>query len=446
MNTLANLSEKTLQKLLPAWIYQRLIGDWNRDGFKKYLFNTGWIFIARIVTFVFSFFTITIVARYLGPENYGKLSYVQSFTAIFSAFASLGLDQILYRELIKHPEKENQLLGTALVTKLFLGIITLITAVAVSLITNDDPILTWMIFIITLSFIIQPLGVVSHLFNAQVKSKYVAYATIATALLLPILKLVIVYLDQGILYFSALFTLEALIYSLIYIFIYLKIFQGNLFKWTFSYLLLISLLKDSWPLLFASLSGYVYGRIDQIMIQFSLDSTNVGYYDVSVRLTEILAFLPGIILASLFPALINAKTKSHFEYRKRFFSLAAICLIISTSLTLVMFLTAPIIIAFLFGPEFEESINILRVYVWSTIGTVAYSLIQNYLIAENRTRFILSLSILGAVINITLNYLLIDTFGAIGAAFATLITITTIVIVAMVVIRLKNNTQLNLNK
>ncbi len=102
-----NLLQKILSKILPTWIYQRLIGDWDKAGFKRYFHNTGWLFAARGASFLTSFFTIAIVARYLGPENLGKLSYAQSFVSILSVFAALGIDQILYRDLVAHPDIEN---------------------------------------------------------------------------------------------------------------------------------------------------------------------------------------------------------------------------------------------------------------------------------------------------------------------------------------------------
>ena len=43
-----------------------------------------------------------IVARYLGPENLGTLSYAISFTAIIAPFAGMGFDSILFRNLIKY--------------------------------------------------------------------------------------------------------------------------------------------------------------------------------------------------------------------------------------------------------------------------------------------------------------------------------------------------------
>jgi O-antigen/teichoic acid export membrane protein len=194
-----------LQKLLPRWIFQRLIGNWNHAGYKKYFANTGWMFLARIATFATSFFTMAIVARYLGPENLGKLDYALSLVTIFSVFATLGIDQIVYRNLVTRPEEHAKILGTAICTKLAFGFVAILAVITTSLVIDADPVLTVLVGIIALTFIFSPFGTVNHFFQAQVQAKYSSQATIFLSILLPILKLLIVYFDKGIIYFASVF-------------------------------------------------------------------------------------------------------------------------------------------------------------------------------------------------------------------------------------------------
>lgn len=51
------------------------------------------------------------VARYLGPDRFGLLSYAQSFVGLFSVIATLGLDGIVVRELVKDESRRDELLG-----------------------------------------------------------------------------------------------------------------------------------------------------------------------------------------------------------------------------------------------------------------------------------------------------------------------------------------------
>jgi O-antigen/teichoic acid export membrane protein len=420
------------RRLLPTWAHNRLIGDWDKNGFQKYFQNTGWIFLAKMVTFAVSFFTIAMVARYLGPANYGKLSYAQSFVSIFSIFASLGIDQILYRDLVAHPEREREILGTAFVAKLFFGVITFVATIVSAFIIDNDPILTWMIGIIALTFLLQPLGILSLFFQARVQAKYASIITMVLAFLIPGLKLLIIILHQGILYFSALLALEAIVLAVFNLYLYIAIFNDNPLEWKFSFIIFKKLTNDSWPLLLAGFSSYLYGRIDQVMIQHFLNSASVGLFDAAVRLSEIWGFFPGIFITSLFPAIVNARKHNHVEYVKRFMTLSGFSLAVAASIAAGVCIAAPLIIRVLFGPAFHESATVLRIYIWSLVGAIAVTLMQSYLITENKATKILVLTSLGAAINITLNWQLIPLYGIYGAACTTIISYSAIILIFIV--------------
>ena len=78
--------------------------------FRKYFANTSWLLGERILRMVISLFVGIYMARYLGPERYGLLSYTISFVWLFSSLASFGLNNILVRELVQSPKQRDNLL------------------------------------------------------------------------------------------------------------------------------------------------------------------------------------------------------------------------------------------------------------------------------------------------------------------------------------------------
>ena len=96
------------------------------DGFMKYFKNTSWLFGEKILRMITALFIGVWVTRYLGPEKFGLLSYAQSFVALFSPFAALGLDGIVSRELIKRESNSDIILGTSFWLKLFGAIISIL--------------------------------------------------------------------------------------------------------------------------------------------------------------------------------------------------------------------------------------------------------------------------------------------------------------------------------
>ena len=68
----------------------------------KYFKNTSWLFAEKILRMVVGLLVGVWVARYLGPEQFGLLSYALSFVGLFSIVATFGLDEIVVRELVKN--------------------------------------------------------------------------------------------------------------------------------------------------------------------------------------------------------------------------------------------------------------------------------------------------------------------------------------------------------
>ena len=118
---------------------QRLKALKSHQGFMKYFKNTSWLFGEKILRMVVGLFVGIWVARYLGPEQFGLFSYAQSFVGLFTAIATLGLDGIVVRELVKDESRRDELMGTAFWLKILgaLGVL-IVLAIAVNFTSNDS--------------------------------------------------------------------------------------------------------------------------------------------------------------------------------------------------------------------------------------------------------------------------------------------------------------------
>ena len=151
-------------------ILKKVVKLKHHSGFRKYFANTSWLLGERGLRMVVSLFVGIYVARYLGPEGFGLLSYTLSFVWLFSSLASFGLDDILVRELVQSPEKRNNLLGTVFWLKVC-GAIVMGTGIAAVLqFKAEDQQTYWLIALIALGFLFQATNVVDFYFQAQVQS------------------------------------------------------------------------------------------------------------------------------------------------------------------------------------------------------------------------------------------------------------------------------------
>ena len=81
----------------------------------KVIKNAGWIVGERIIQMVISLVVSLATARYLGPSNYGLVNYAASFISFFAPICTLGFNSLMVKELVDKPEREGEIIGTAIV-------------------------------------------------------------------------------------------------------------------------------------------------------------------------------------------------------------------------------------------------------------------------------------------------------------------------------------------
>ena len=415
----------------------KLVGRWDNVGLRRYATNTLWALFSRITSIIVAFFVTIYLVRYLGPENYGQLSYAISFVGLFSIIASLGIDNILYRDLIKYPEKRNAYLGSAFILKLLAGFSATALTMIMAFILSEDDVSRAIILMLSATFIFNAFNVISYEFQADVAQKYMTIITLIVVLTLNILKLMVIFIGEGILYIGIILLFEAVLYATLLIYIHLQHY-GSMLAWYFDKGIAIGLLKDSWPFIFIAAFTTVYVRIDQVMLKPLVDSTAVGLYDAAVRIAEVWLFVPAIIVSTLFPAIVNARAVGLSEYRKRLIILAAFMVFLGVLIALPLSLLAEPLMVLLYGPAFVSSAAVFAIYVWAGVWASLDVVARYFLIAENRRVLIFVSSFATAVLNILLNLYLIPKYGIVGAAWSTFISYTLLALPFILIVRLKN--------
>jgi len=390
-------------------------------GFQKYLREAGWIFGAKVLTLGISFLTTLYVARYLGPTNFGQLSYALSFVALFGFLASLGIESILYRDLIRYPDRRNTLLGTAFVIRTVAGICAAVLAASLAFTLVDDDVSSILVLILSGTFILNSFQIILLEFQARTDSKYPSIVAVSIAIVLNILKIVVIASDQGVIYLALILLLESILYASAYLYIYTRKAHGSVFAWRFDAHYASSLLKDSAPVIAFSGFSILYARIDQVFIKHMIDANAVGIYDAAVRVAELWTFIPGMLLAALSPAIVNAKSVSEGLYDIRLGRLAVLLTFITVVIATVVSTLAPWIIHMLYGEAFMGGAGVLRIYIWAFVGTSLGILITQYLVTENLRRILAYIAFAPMLVNIALNIAWIPKYGISGAAYATLI-------------------------
>lgn len=396
-----------------------IMNKWNHAGFQKYFRNTGWMFVGQM-SMILSLFINIWMARHLGPENFGIISYVFAFVGIFSFIANVGLYDILIRNLVEKPEDRDKLLGTASRILFTGGILAFLISSFSAFIFETKPLIQLMIILYSTIFLWSPANVISAFFQSTVQAKHNAIAQIIQTLLTSSLKIFLLVTQQGVIWLIIAFAFDYVLGSILYIYNY-KRARLNFRLWFFDKETARNLLSSSFFIILSSAASYLLLKIDQIMVKAYLGELSVGLYAAVVKISEIWYFIPGIICASLFPAIINAKKSDHNIYAGRLKKLLIFLAFMAVSIAFPITIGAFWIINILYGAEYLASVPLLQIYIWSGVGLFLMTGINRYFMIENYLQSIFYYNLLAVITNIILNMILLPQIGLTGAAWATLI-------------------------
>lgn len=392
-----------------------------QEAFQKYVKNTGWLLFGKSVSLVVGF----LIARYLGPYAFGDLSFADAFAALFAAVGTLGLDSFIIREIIQHPDKRDEILGTSLVMRLAANALLIPLAILTYLAfrqlsaSETDLSLTVFIALCSSAALFKSFNIIDSYFQSQVASKFVVQVQNLCLLLSTCVKIALIYTQAPVLYFAWALLFDSAILALGLLLIYKK--RGlELHTWTFNWNRAKSLLQQSWPLILTAVMISIYMKIDQVMLK-SAGSKIVGIYSAAARLSESWYFIPVAIVTSVFPAIIHARKTDSARYHKRLQNLYDLLVLISLPVAIVVSLFANQIIHVLYGNPYQGAGILLSIHIWSGIFVFLGSASSQFLLAEGFTLISFSRTAFGALVNVLLNLWLIPIYGALGASIATLI-------------------------
>lgn len=181
------------------------------------------------------------------------------------------------------------------------------------------------------------------------------------------------------------------------------------------------LLRASSPLLVALVLNLILTRLDVLLLGRMRGAAEVGLYAAPVRLVEVAALLPILLMTSVYPMFAASHGVSPRRLERLFRGSVRFIVAAVVPLAVVEIAFAGPIVSTLFGPEFEASAAVLPILAIGEVLVVVDIVFSSRLVATNLERRNLLMVLAAAVANVAANVALIPPFGAVGAAWATLI-------------------------
>lgn len=385
----------------------------------KIFTNISWLVGEQFVRMILALFVSVLLARYLGPKDFGILAYSISLVTLFGTFTYLGLSGIVVRDLSKKPYIKEEILGSTYVLKLLGGIIGYTLILLIILISNPPLIEKTVIIIVGFILVFKPIDTIDYWFQSRTESKYSVIVKSAAFFLCAIIKIILVILKASLLQFSIIVLFEFILAFIFLIGIYH--FKDNwIISWKPKRRIMKNLLSQSWMILLSGLLSMIYLKVDQIMLRWIIGAKEVGIYSIAVTYSEIWYFIPTAIALSFLPSLIKIRNNKR-EYHERLQKIFNLLFLLSITIAIVITFIGPFFIEFLYGYEYRRSGWILTIHIWAGTFIFMRALLSKWIIIENKFKISVITHGFGAIINILLNIILIPPLLGFGAAIATLV-------------------------
>jgi PST family polysaccharide transporter len=191
------------------------------NGLKSILRNISWLFLDKVIRIGLGFILTAWTARHLGTEIFGIWNYAIAFVALFSVFSTLGLDNIVVREIVKNESSKNEILGAAFLLKFSGGVLALVLSLlTIAVVRPGNNSLLLIVGIIALSFIFQSFDVIDYFYQSKLRSKLVVLARNAAFIFGAIVKVVLLLSKAPLIYFVSTSLFEIAITSVFLIWMY----------------------------------------------------------------------------------------------------------------------------------------------------------------------------------------------------------------------------------
>ena len=381
--------------------------------------NTGWLVVEQIFRMGLALIITSLMARYLGTEDFGLINYSLAYILIFTTASKLGIDSIIVNEIVKNREDTGKVIGTTIYLRFFSAFISIFLIFLIVKYLNPDHRMIQVITLIqSISLLFIAFDSIGYWFQSNLQSKYIVIARSVAFTIISVWRLALIFLGKSLVYFAVATVIEAIAITIFMVVFYMK-FKGP--RLHFSFQSAKQLLSKSTYFFIAGLLIMIYTQIDKIMLGQMTNVTTVGIYTAAMTIASLWIFIPSALIESSRPIIMTAKNQSEAVYTEKYKQLYCSIIWISIGASIIITLLAKPIILVIYGKQFVESINVLVILIWSRIFSLIGSTRAIWLTIESLGKFQVIFVGIGALLNVGLNVILIPHYGAIGAAIATLI-------------------------
>lgn len=383
-----------------------------------------------------AFLTQVMLARILGPQNFGLFASVLSLMNLLVPLTGFGIAQYWLREFGRDGWSAVCYVKPSLKC-ILLNIILVMTIIAVwSFLGPHDQVMKTVLLIMSV-FVLGQVAVelVSGRFQLEERYGLLAFWQFIPHLARLLLVLIMVF------YFGSQLNVE--IVAFLFAFVSFVVFVlsikplMNMAKGMFSLKghglwqvrntcvqqpKVKNIIQNAWPFGLAGLFHLIYFQSDIILVKYITGDEAAGYYNVAFTVMVAVLLFPGIVYQKFLLPKMHRWANHDRELFYRVYRQGNRVMLVLGLLTMVfVWLLSPFSIPYLFGNDYKNAVGLLMVLALSTPIIFVANSVGATLVTKDHMKIKVKLMGLVAILNIILNFAFIPFYGALGAAVATVI-------------------------
>lgn len=389
------------------------------NSVRKIVKNSGASLLTQISTPASSFVLVFLIAKFEGVYGLGIFSSALAILYIFQAFASLGFQHFITREVAQDKSKASKfLVNASLLGCIFSTLMAGLMCFVINLITSNVELIR-AVYLLSISLVPYTLGLVCQSISRGFeKFEHITIAAVTGNAF----KCIIggLFLFKGYGFIKLMYVISGSQFLIFFISLYLtlrKISEHQKIS-VIDFVFCKWILRSIPVFAFIFIIAAVRMNINTVILTSMMGEKEVGFFSAAYKLVTLFSIGIGFYILAIQPVIFRLfkssleKFKLVFTESIRYFFILFLPLIVGTLILSEKF------ILLIFKEEFLPSALVLRILIWLLMLNGFNQIFANVLIASNNQKVNLKGNIIGMVSNIGISLLLIPNFSFIGAAVA----------------------------
>ncbi len=407
----------------------------SKISIRKVIHNFSYLVTGKILGDAFTFVFFVVISRTFGQEGIGQYSFAMALTGFFVVFADFGLNSLSIKEMSRFTGSISEYLGNILFLRLVFTITVFVLLFSIIPFLSFSRELIMTIAIIgTYQIINSQVDGFASVFIARQDMHFAGLIEFSLRMITAIIGIVVVKMGFGLLIALCVMPVVSMLHLVAAYSIVVKKYGRPKLVWSLTDIK--QKMRDTVPYGLSAFINQLNTRLDVVFLGVIIGASASGVYNVAYRIVFLLMFVSRFMGQTLFPIASKLYVESHTKLRELYNKSLNYACLVGLPAASGLCLIAPELIELVFGPDFNESVLVMRYISWLLFIVFFRALMGVFLTSCDRQKDRTKSQWYSACLNIAGNAALIPLLGIKGAAIATLLSETFLVV--LFAFRLKN--------